>query len=114
MRPGRASGAVTVEDDDARESDQLRGTVGFLATPDRHVFQEASTRRAAAQLELFAVRCSEMADRIAAREIGFIDAVDMLYSAAIWSGLIDGVGDDFVQLVMAAAFLPMRENADAS
>jgi hypothetical protein len=102
-------GAAVGADGDAQNSDRLGGSVGFLATPDRHVFQEASTRRAAAQLELFAIRCTEMVERIAAREIGFIDGIDMLYSAALWSGLIDNVGDDAVQLVLFAAFSPLRE-----
>jgi hypothetical protein len=57
-----------------------------------------------AQLELFAIRCSELADRVSAGKIKFIDAVDMAHSAAIWSGLVDGAGDDAVQVVMAAAF----------
>jgi hypothetical protein len=56
------------------------------------------------QLELFAIRCSELADRVVAGNLAFIDAVDMGYSAAIWSGLVDGVGDDAVQKVMFAAF----------
>jgi hypothetical protein len=42
MRPGEASVAVTVEDDDARESDQLGGKVGFLATPQPNALQEIS------------------------------------------------------------------------
>jgi hypothetical protein len=69
----------------------------------------AKSNRTSAQLQLFAIRCSDMVDRIAAGEIGFIDGIDMLYSAAIWSGLVDNVGDDEVQLVMAAAFGPYRE-----
>jgi hypothetical protein len=59
--------------------------------------------------QLFAIRCSEMVERIAARKIGFIDGVDMLYSAAVWSGLTDAIGDDAVQLVLFAAFSPLRE-----
>jgi hypothetical protein len=62
----------------------------------------------ARQLELFAVRASELADRVAANQIAFTDAVDMAYSAAVWSGLIDAVGDDPVQKVMAAAFANAR------
>ena len=56
------------------------------------------------QIELFAIRASELADRVAAGQISFIDAVDMAYSAAVWSGLIDSIGDDAVQKVMQAAF----------
>jgi len=60
------------------------------------------------QLGLFAVRCDEIADRIAAGTLPFIEGVDLLYSAAIWSGLTDSVGDDQVQQVMADAFLRTR------
>jgi hypothetical protein len=59
----------------------------------------------ARQMDLFAVRCSEMVERIAAREVRFIDGVDILYDAAIWSGLADSAGDDAVQRVLAAAFI---------
>jgi hypothetical protein len=62
-----------------------------------------------AQLELLAIRSSELSDRVAAGEIGFLDAIDMAYSAAIWSGLIDNAGDDVVQTVMAAAFAKSGE-----
>lgn len=59
---------------------------------------------AARQIELFAIRCSELADRVAGGQIAFTEAVNMAYSAAQWSGLIDSVGDDAVQKVMTAAF----------
>jgi hypothetical protein len=66
------------------------------------------------QLEVFAQRCFELADRAAACQIKFLDAVDLAYSAAIWvdlpnaieaSGLIDTkviTGDDIVQATLAA------------
>jgi hypothetical protein len=57
-----------------------------------------------AQLELLAIRASELADRVAAGEVKFLDAVDMSYSAAVWSGLIENAGDDLVQKVLAASF----------
>ena len=66
-------------------------------------------RYAQRQLELLAIRSSEYADRVAAGKIGFIDAVDCCYSAACWSGLVDEVGDDAVQLVLAAAFVGERK-----
>jgi hypothetical protein len=37
--------------------------------------------------------------------------VDLLYDAAVWSGLVDGVGDDAVQDVMAAVFANARKPA---
>jgi hypothetical protein len=60
------------------------------------------------QLDLFAIRASEYADRVVAGQIGFIDAVDCCYSAACWSGLVDAAGDDRVQLVLAATFINAR------
>jgi hypothetical protein len=56
------------------------------------------------RLDLFAVRCRDLRDRVARGNIGFIDAVDMAYSAAVWSGLSDDLGDDVVQQAMAIAF----------
>jgi hypothetical protein len=66
---------------------------------------------AARQLELFAIRCLDLADRVAENQIGFLDAVDMAYSAAEWSGLTDNVGDDIVQACMAAAFANAKRPA---
>ena len=63
------------------------------------------------QIELFAIRASELADRVAAGQISFIDAVDMAYSAAVWSGLTESVGDDIVQAILAAAFANARRPA---
>lgn len=62
-----------------------------------------------AQLELLAIRTSELAERVMLGQIGFLDAVDMGYSAAVWSGLVDAAGTDQVQKVMAAAFANARE-----
>ncbi|MPZ58740.1 MAG: hypothetical protein GEU91_20065 [Rhizobiales bacterium] len=56
------------------------------------------------RLDLFAIRCRDLADRVSTGTIGFIDAVDMAYEAATWSGLVDDVGDDAAQAVMALAF----------
>ena len=56
-------------------------------------------------LDLFHDRCCTLADRVIAGGIGFIDAVDLAYTAAQFSGLADRVGDDAVQAVMASAFI---------
>jgi hypothetical protein len=71
------------------------------------------------QLETLALRCFELADRVAAGELPFIDAVDLAHDAAVWadlpnaidrSGLIDSniagapTGQDIVQATIAAAF----------
>jgi hypothetical protein len=72
------------------------------------------------QLEILALRSLELADRVAAGNLGFLDAVDLAYSAAVWadlpnaidaSGLIDTDainGDDIVQATIAAAFANAR------
>jgi hypothetical protein len=61
-------------------------------------------RRAAAQLELFARRCLDLADAVAENRMAFLDAVDLAHEAAAWAGLVDDLGDDVVQATMAAAF----------
>jgi hypothetical protein len=68
----------------------------------------ALLKRSACQLELLAVRSLELADRVAAGEIKFIDAVDLAYDAATRSGLVETVGDDIVQATLAAAFANAR------
>lgn len=60
------------------------------------------------QLELFALRSFDFADRVEAGEIQLRDAVDILQDAAVSSGLVDRVGPDAVQAVMAVAFGPVR------
>ena len=60
--------------------------------------------RASRQLEILAARSLDLADRVKAREIEFIDAVDLAYEAACWSGLTETVGNDLVQTVLATAF----------
>jgi hypothetical protein len=72
------------------------------------------------QLEILALRSLELADRVAAGQLGFLNAVDLAYEAAVWadlpaaiekSGLIDIniiAGDDIVQATLAAAFANAR------
>jgi hypothetical protein len=64
------------------------------------------TRR---QIELFAIRASQVAERVFAGQMAFLDGVDMCFSAAEWSGLVDAIGVDDVQRLMAAAFSSARE-----
>jgi hypothetical protein len=71
------------------------------------------------QLEILALRSIELADRVAAGQLPFIDAVDLAYEAAVWadlpnaidaSGLLNSsiagapTGTDIVQATIAAAF----------
>jgi hypothetical protein len=81
--------------------------------PGRGILREASTsrtllERAFRQLEILTLRSLELADRVAAAEIAFLDAVDIAYEAAVWSGLTSTVGDDIVQATLAAAFANAR------
>lgn len=55
-------------------------------------------------LDLLFERTTALADRTRDGNLAFLDAVDMAYSAADWSGLVDRYGDDVVQLVLADAF----------
>ena len=64
--------------------------------------------RATRQLEILALRALELADRVAFGQLKFIDAVDLAYDAAFWSGLVNAVGDDIVQATLAAAFANAR------
>ena len=70
--------------------------------------QDSSVDRAAAQLELFARRCLDLADRVAENKIAFLDAIDVAYEAAVWAGLCETIGDDLIQATMAAAFANAR------
>jgi hypothetical protein len=66
-----------------------------------------------AQMKLFTIRCTQLADRVMANQIAFVDAVDVAYEAAIWSGLAQSIGDDGVQIIMAAAFAGTPREGDA-
>jgi hypothetical protein len=68
----------------------------------------AQHQKAARQLEILARRSLELADRVAAGELAFIEAVDLAYSAACWAGLVETIGDDIIQATLAAAFANAR------
>ena len=70
-----------------------------------------NARHVTRQLEILTLRSIELADRVAAGEIKFLDAVDLAYEAALWSGLTETVGDDIVQATLAAAFANARRPA---
>jgi hypothetical protein len=55
-------------------------------------------------LDLLFDRASMLAQRAKDGSLPFIDAVDMAYSAADLSGLVERYGDDAVQMVLADAF----------
>jgi hypothetical protein len=64
--------------------------------------------RVRTQLKILAIRTGELADRVGAGELQFLDAVDVAYEAAVWAGLVETAGDDLVQRVLAAAFATAR------
>lgn len=57
---------------------------------------------------VFTEKCASLADRVRRKELQFIDAVDMAYSAADFAGLIESFGDDQIQSVLAGAFMGAR------
>lgn len=71
---------------------------------ERRVEPSRTTR----QLEILSLRSLELADRVAAGEVAFLDAVDVAYEFAVWAGLTETVGDDIVQTVLAEAFRNVR------
>lgn len=59
-------------------------------------------------LTILADRCATLAARVRRRELPFIDAIDMAYSAADFAGLVDCYGDDRIQALLADAFMGCR------
>jgi len=68
----------------------------------------ATKSRDTQQLEILALRSLELADRVAAGQLAFLDAVDLAYEAAQWAGLVETVGDDVIQGCLAACFANAR------
>jgi len=57
-----------------------------------------------APLDLLFERTRVLTERVRDGNLPFIEAVDLAYSAAYWSGLVERYGDDVVQRVLADAF----------
>ena len=68
----------------------------------------AAKREESDPLYVLFERCCALADRVRDGSLQFIDGVDMAYSAAEWSGLVDRFGNDVVQLVLVDAFMAVR------
>jgi hypothetical protein len=60
--------------------------------------------RVTRQLEILAIRSFELAERVESGEVEFLDAIDVAYDGAYWSGLVESVGNDVVQTVLHEAF----------
>ena len=58
----------------------------------------------------FKALCEARAYHYGQGELTGIEAVDRLQDWALTRGLIDRIGQDAVQAIMAAAFLPYRED----
>jgi hypothetical protein len=63
------------------------------------------------QLALLHHHASMLADRVELGQIGFIDAVDICYQAALAAGMDQTVGDDEIQAVLHYCFGPARAAA---
>jgi hypothetical protein len=85
----------------------MSGAIDFDAAASAAV-PAVLVKRTSRQLEILALRCLELADRVTTGEIAFLDAVDIAYDAAVWSGLTSTIGDDVVQATLAAAFANAR------
>jgi hypothetical protein len=59
-------------------------------------------------LEIFCVRCEVRALLVDACELDLHQAVDVLQVSAMATGLVDAIGQDAVQEIMAAAFAKVR------
>lgn len=64
-------------------------------------------------LQIFYVRSLEMAERMTGGRMPLHDGVDMLHSAAEWSGLIEKYGNDRIQAIMAKAIIEASMGAKA-
>ena len=58
---------------------------------------------------MFQVRCEARAILFAVGELGLQDAIDAVQGAAVGTGLVDEIGQDAVQAVMAEAFKRVRD-----
>jgi hypothetical protein len=63
------------------------------------------------QIEVLLLHATMLADRVAAGQIGFIDAIDIAYTAALAAGMDQTVGDDEIQAILHYCFGPVREAA---
>lgn len=107
MTHKKAAGTAVHQTGPPQISVQLGGSNVDLIAPSGPPTQ--AENRAARQLELFAHRCFDFSDQVAAGKVDFLDAVDVLQDAAVASGLEAAVGMDVVQAVMCAAFANARQ-----
>jgi hypothetical protein len=63
--------------------------------------------------QVFRLRCWAQATLYAAGELDLIEAVDALQAAAVSTGLVESIGQDAVQAIMAEAFEGAPDASDA-
>lgn len=59
-------------------------------------------------VDIFRARCEARAILVEAGELAFLDAVDGLQQAAVRDGLVDKLGQNAIQRIMADAFARQR------
>jgi hypothetical protein len=85
-----------------------------MTRPERNIANSAESRKSEVRSEpttkatIFKERCEARAILFAAGEYDLHDAVDVLQAAAEASGLVDEIGQDAVQTIMAEAFGRVR------
>jgi hypothetical protein len=80
---------------------------GNFRTAEKIWGLEMNTKRD--PLVIFSERCRTIASRVREKQIPFIEAVDMAWSAADFAGLIEHYGDDQIQQIMAGAFMGAKD-----
>jgi hypothetical protein len=83
-------------------------TCGAISPANSGSSHENQQRALARQLAIFERHCRQMVERVANGSVTFISAVDVLYDAATFTGLVDVAGDDRVQEILSAAFMRGR------
>ena len=80
-------------------------------TPNVRPMQERE-RRIAAQLEVYAIRCTEIFARVFDGKILLVDAADLCFDAATASGLADEIGHDQLQKLLATCIATASKEGD--
>jgi hypothetical protein len=83
-----------------------------MSTPDQRTSAPRVSVAASTLVETFRDRCARAAGDYAIGKVALIDAVDSLQDFAFTRGLVDEIGQDQVQAIMAAAFEPVRDDLD--
>ena len=71
-------------------------------------FTSLPAKIVARQIEILIRHATTLALRVEAGQLGFIDAIDICYEAAVASGMAESVGDDQIQSILHDCFGPTR------